>query len=535
MYFRKNPYHKRAERGSGRRRAIDKVLQENLLRAIPENYVDLYPAVRLRTRKFVFHIGPTNSGKTYSAMQALRSAGSGAYLGPLRLLAYEQFEAMNTDGYPCSLWTGEERIEIYGSPFTSSTIEMADYSAHYKLVVIDEAQMIADEDRGGAWTSALLGIDADEIHVCASGDAEMILCRIAKDCKDEYEVLYHERQTPLIPEEKGLNFPKRIEKGDAVIVFSRRNVHAVAAGLQRKGYKTSIIYGALPYDVRHEEARKFNMGETDVVVATDAIGMGLNMPIRRVVFLEARKFDGKDDRALLPHEVKQIAGRAGRYGIYEAGFVTGDRPVFKAIMKQFSGRDEVIESAAIAFPEQLIGMNARLSEIMRKWKETAVHQGYIKANVDREISLAEKLEAKTDNKKLIYEMITVPFDEGEAVLMDIWLDLCDTYIEGGGVDAGRHLPKSSVPSEDPDALRILERQYRICDLLYFFSDRFGAGEEEMESIVKRKASISRQMMKILRKQRLVGRTCRYCGRELAWNHPYGICKQCYDRIYVNRY
>ena len=95
-----------------------------MLQHIPADYIDLYPEARGMRRRFVLHIGPTNSGKTHDAMEALRAAGGGCYLGPLRLLAYEQFEQMNRDGYPCSLLTGEERSDVPGALFTASTIEM---------------------------------------------------------------------------------------------------------------------------------------------------------------------------------------------------------------------------------------------------------------------------------------------------------------------------------------------------------------------------------------------------------------------------
>ena len=107
------------------------------------------------------------------------------------------------------------------------------------------------------------------------------------------------------------DFTKEARRGTAFIVFSRKDVHAVAGELQRKGFRCSVIYGALPYDVRRNEVKRYVNGETDIVVATDAIGMGLNLPIERVIFLTTEKFDGTQQRPLTPTEIKQIAGRAG--------------------------------------------------------------------------------------------------------------------------------------------------------------------------------------------------------------------------------
>ena len=280
-----NPHTKQMLREMG-------LVRQEVVDRVPERYVDLYPECRKMMRHFVLHIGPTNSGKTYQAIKALEKAGSGVYLGPLRLLAYEQYERINADGEICSLLTGEERIEKEDAFFTASTIEMADLDRFYVAAVIDEAQMVEDRERGGAWTAAILGLRAAEIHVCASLNAEKVLVRMIEECGDTYEIVRHDRKTPLIAEARCFSFPRDVKKGDALIVFSRKDVHAVAAELKRRGRKCSLIYGALPYDVRHEQAALFASGENEVVAATDAIGMGMNLPIRRVVFLVRDKFDG---------------------------------------------------------------------------------------------------------------------------------------------------------------------------------------------------------------------------------------------------
>ena len=243
----------------------EKRIRAALLDAIPEHYRDLYPLARRMRRHFYLHLGPTNSGKTYEGVQRLHGARQGLYLGPLRLLAAEQFEALNLADVPCSLVTGEEQIRVPFSRVQSSTVEMADLQTHYDVAVIDECQMIADRDRGGAWTAAILGLCADEIHACASPDAEALLTRIIEDCGDELTVVRHERMTPLEVEKEGFQFPTSVRPGDALIVFSKARVHAVAAELKTRGYKVSLIYGALPPDVRRNQADRFHRGETEVV------------------------------------------------------------------------------------------------------------------------------------------------------------------------------------------------------------------------------------------------------------------------------
>ena len=106
-------------------------------------------------RSFVLHVGPTNSGKTYDAIEDLKKNTPGTYLGPLRLLALEMFDKINAAGIPCSMLTGEESIPVKNAQIVSSTIELCDYHTHFKTAVIDEAQLIADPDRGAAWLAAI--------------------------------------------------------------------------------------------------------------------------------------------------------------------------------------------------------------------------------------------------------------------------------------------------------------------------------------------------------------------------------------------
>ena len=141
-------------------------------------------------RHFVLHIGPTNSGKTFRALERLKTAGRGAYLGPLRLLALEVYEKMKEYGVPCTMLTGQECIEEPDSRVVASTIEMADYDELYDIVVIDEAQLMADTDRGHSWTKAILGVKAREIHVCTSPAAEGVLKHLIELTGDTWEEMH---------------------------------------------------------------------------------------------------------------------------------------------------------------------------------------------------------------------------------------------------------------------------------------------------------------------------------------------------------
>lgn len=240
-------------------------------------------------RHFILHIGPTNSGKTFRSLERLKLAANGVYLGPLRLLALEVFEQMQKYHVPCTMRTGQECIEEDGSRVMASTIEMADFDENYDIAVIDEAQLVADPDRGHSWTKAILGLRAPEIHICMSPAAEAVICHLIDLCEDTYEVERYERKTKLLCENKAFVFPDDVRQGDALIAFSKKSVLDVAGRLEEVGVNASVIYGSLPPEIRRRQMHLFHKKKTKVVVATDAIGMGLNLPVKRIVLSAGRK------------------------------------------------------------------------------------------------------------------------------------------------------------------------------------------------------------------------------------------------------
>ncbi len=503
-------------------------VKNGLLDNIPESYPELFPLARAMFRQFVLHIGPTNSGKSYDAMEALKTAGSGIYLAPLRLLAFEKFEELNMAECWCSLKTGEEEIQVPNSRVQSSTIEMLDFTKEYDIAVIDEAQMIADPQRGSAWTMALLGVQAKIVHVCLAPEAEKAVVNIIRSCGDSWEIVRHQRFVPLVYDNKSpIRFPYSARRGTAFIVFSRRDVHAAAAELQRRGYSCSVIYGALPYDVRRNEVRRYMNGETDIVVATDAIGMGLNLPIERIVFLRTSKFDGMQLRPLKNSEIKQIAGRAGRYGMFDKGYVSSadDEDL---VRNALDARIPQIKYARIGFPYSLLGLEGSVSELMTKWCEIEAKPGFMVSDMDREIALAQELEEETEDKQLVYRFVMFPFDETDRDLKDIWLQLfrCENQQEERFFM--EFLPK---PPDEDDSLEYLERAFRVCDLLYHYADSFvGSGGTELYDISARKNQISAIIMEKLSNERLSLRRCRRCGRVLPFSSRSELCNQC--RIFI---
>lgn len=286
-----------------------------------DNIANLYPKARKNVRVITSHLGPTNSGKTYGAILALKAAKTGLYLAPLRLLAREVYDDLKKDGIKVSLITGEERIIDPEATHTCSTVEMCNIEKEYDTAVIDEIQFLGDLQRGNAWTRALLGLDAKRIIVMGSLDAGYLINKIAEKTGDIVNIQLFERLAPLEIKDSDIKIDD-LKKGDAIITFSRKSVHKIVRLLEEKfDLKVSLIYGALPPEVRLEEARRFNAGETDILVSTDAIGYGLNLNIQRVIFSTVGKFNGEENEIISESSFKQIAGRAGRYGKIEDGEV----------------------------------------------------------------------------------------------------------------------------------------------------------------------------------------------------------------------
>jgi ATP-dependent RNA helicase SUPV3L1/SUV3 len=295
----------------------------------PTRFTDSFSVARNIKRHHHFYLGPTNSGKTYQALLALEKAQSGVYLAPLRLLAMEIRDRLVAAGVPCNLITGEERVLMKGARHTASTIEMMNPDHQVEVAIIDEIQMLQDPDRGSAWTAALIGAPASKVFICGSTAVTAPCIDAITALGETYDITYLQRKTPLVLEDESLcgkryskqKLKPKLQKGDAVIAFSRKDVLTFSARFRQWGFTVASIYGALAPEVRRTESERFSSGQADILVATDAIGMGLNLPIRRVIFSHIHKFDGVASRMLNMTEVRQIAGRAGRFSIYETGYV----------------------------------------------------------------------------------------------------------------------------------------------------------------------------------------------------------------------
>ena len=261
---------------------------------VMQNPAEWHGPARSARRKIIFHVGPTNSGKTYQALQALAASRVGVYAGPLRLLAFEIYDRLNKGlippvgadpeaiyPRPCNLVTGEEQRIDPDATLSSSTIEMLPLNVKYDVAVIDEIQMIADEQRGSAWTNALLGLTADEIHVCGEETAVPLVQQLLADTGDEIIVNRYRRLSPLqVATQSVEGNLADIRRGDCIVAFSRKDIFIYKHLIEQKtGLRCAVAYGKLPPEVRAEQALLFNKpdGDYPVMVASDALGMGLNL------------------------------------------------------------------------------------------------------------------------------------------------------------------------------------------------------------------------------------------------------------------
>ncbi len=505
-------------------------VKDKILELVPMRPEMEFSEVRQMKRHFILHIGPTNSGKTFRSLERLKQASCGVYLGPLRLLALEVYEQMQQYQVPCTMRTGQECIEEEGSRVTASTIEMADFDESYDTAVIDEAQMVADPDRGHSWTKAILGLRAEEIHICMSPAAKQAIIHLIELCGDTYEICMYERKTKLLCENRPFVFPDDVKKGDALIVFSKKSVLDVAGRLEEKKVDASVIYGSLPPEIRRRQMHLFNKGKTKVVVATDAIGMGLNLPVRRIVFLQAEKFDGVSRRPLHVSEIKQISGRAGRFGIYNSGYVNAmGAKELEYIRERYEKEEEPIDTVNLGFPQVLLDIDAPLDELMKIWHDVMPFKPFIKENIDEALYLYEQAKRFRrmidgfDNKRMLYKMITCPIDVKDREVVSLWLEYCKTYT------ADVSLAKPVLYKGRDKGILQYETYYKQLDLYYQFSHR-------MQKIIDEEwldAERSKTEMAIMRyltkgKHNYIAR-CRYCGKLLPLASPFQVCDLCYCR------
>uniref|UniRef100_A0A8B9Q9Q8 ATP-dependent RNA helicase SUPV3L1, mitochondrial n=1 Tax=Apteryx owenii TaxID=8824 RepID=A0A8B9Q9Q8_APTOW len=459
---------------------------------LPPNW---YPEARAIQRKIIFHAGPTNSGKTYHAIQRFLSAKSGIYCGPLKLLAHEIFQKSNHANVPCDLVTGEERVyaneDARQATHIACTIEMCSTNTPYEVAVIDEIQMIRDPARGWAWTRALLGLCAEEIHVCGEAAAIELVTELMYTTGEEVEVRNYERLTPLTVLDYALESLDNLRPGDCIVCFSKNDIYSVSRQIEARGLECAVIYGSLPPGTKLEQAKKFNDPDDPckILVATDAIGMGLNLCIKRIIFNSIIKptINEKGEKEIdliTTSQALQISGRAGRYGSsFKQGEVTtmhrDDLAQLKEILSEpvrpvkaagLHPTAEQIEMFAYHLPD------ATLSNLIDIFVSLSQVDGlYFVCNIDDFKFLADMIQHIPLNLRSRYVFCTAPLNRKEPFVCTTLLKFARQFSRNEPLTFDwlcRHTKWPLAPPKNIKELVHLEAVHDVFDLYLWLSYRF---------------------------------------------------------------
>ncbi len=271
--------------------------------------------------KIVALLGPTNTGKTHVAIEKMLEFNSGIFGLPLRLLAREVYDKCVTKVGPdkVALITGEEKIIPSTADYFICTVESMPKDKEVDFIAIDEIQMCADRERGHIFTERMLEARGTKLTMFLGSQ---VMAKIIEELVDNVEFEKKERYSKL--SYSGIKKISRLDRRIAIIAFSIEEVYAIAELVRRQKGGAAVIMGSLSPKTRNSQVGLYQSGDVDYLIATDAIGMGLNMDISEIFFSNLKKFDGKKTRRLNLIEMSQIAGRAGRYK-NDGGFgTTGD-------------------------------------------------------------------------------------------------------------------------------------------------------------------------------------------------------------------
>ena len=275
----------------------------------------------MNKNKITAVLGPTNTGKTHLAIETMLSFENGMIGFPLRLLAREVYDKViqKISLDKVALITGEEKIIPNNAKYFLCTVESMPIDKHLDFVGVDEIQMCADHERGHIFTDRLLNLRGNKLTMLMGSN---IIKNIISKLDDDIEFINKNRFSKLTY--AGYKKISRISRKTAIIAFSAEEVYAIAELIRRQKGGAAIVMGSLSPKTRNAQVELYQSNDVDFLVATDAIGMGINMDLDNIYFSNLKKFDGKKLRRLSLSEIGQIAGRAGRY-LNDGSFgITGD-------------------------------------------------------------------------------------------------------------------------------------------------------------------------------------------------------------------
>jgi ATP-dependent RNA helicase SUPV3L1/SUV3 len=531
---------KRPSRGQRRQRRAAHV-------RVPEPEIVL-PFRLTEPETVVAHVGPTNSGKTHSALEFLADTGRGVFAAPLRMLAQEAHRRLSAQlgAERVGLVTGEERVNEH-APIICCTAEMAPLSG--EVLVLDEVQWADDSERGSAWTRLLLA--GEYRHILLLGAVEAL--PLIENAFPQAEVRFFERKAPL--DWTGAVSFQSLRRGTVVVAFSRRAVLALAGELNRRQPgKVAVLYGAMPLASRRLEIERFVNGAADVCCATDVLGHGVNLPCETLLFAESQKFDGEERRDLHAWEIAQIAGRAGRFGLVERGHVgvlTGivwanaDPDLIESALVphvQLPGGHmgyRVVDTARLRprLEDLAVDSPQQLAASLRAWHSAALRQwatdGWL--SVESIGPLLVRLDAvqrrlrergRTLPLEQVWKLVNAPVDEDNAELLATLAlalagDRAQRPVLQWLLDAGRLRDAS---------LEDAEQTARTATILRWFALQYpDVGGVTLEKAAELEEAAARRVSEKLAAEvnsPSVGR-CKSCGQSCApW---FALCERCYGR------
>lgn len=507
--------------------------KKELLSTTIRDFKLLYPKARKLNREIIFHIGGTNSGKTYEAMQELINADTGYYLAPLRLLAFQGYKELMDAGINVSLITGEEEKINHEAGHISSTIEMLNYDTYVDVAVIDEIQMIDDRDRGWAWIGALIGVNAKKIYLTGSYEAYYAVKNIVKYLGEKLIIKEYKRKGEIRFLDHHMPLTK-LKKSSALITFSRKEVIDLKIKLGNK-FKISIIYGNLSPEVRSKEAENFKNGTTDILIATDAIAMGLNLPIETVVFYRDSKFDGKDIRELTSSEVKQIAGRAGRYGLHEVGYITAiNKKILNNVKRLYNEKIEYIKPPYYVMMSlnnvnliaNILNSN-KLEEVSRFFYDNMDYLGDFKIShrVNDIIYISKIIDKFNFDLTTKYNLSLSPLQMNSPLVMESFTKYLDLLEKDREINFEKiKIKKDNYTLDD---LLLVEDKIKELSLYLWLSFKFNNFKYVKEAR-EYKDILNEYMQKLFKFEKFTKR-CKRCNKRMSLTYKFSICERCHNK------
>ncbi len=524
------------QRQQERQAAYDQQVARALALTDSHHWSQFFPNPQLGVRRLEAYLGPTNSGKTYQALQALKTLApheQGVYLAPLRLLAIEVCEELRAQGVAVSLVTGEERDIDPQARVVCSTIEMLDPNQSYAVGVIDELQMITDPQRGWAWTQALFELSADRLFVLGSPSVEPLLQDFAALTGDTLTVHRTQRFNPLQVLSQPRP-PKAVQPGTIFVVFSRNAVIRWGEYFRSAGRSVALIYGAMPPEVRRDEARRFRAGEADILVATDAVAMGLNLPAHTVVLGEREKYNGSTTAAVPLPLVRQIAGRAGRYGHHDAGFAGGADPlIHRHLQDALKDQDDPFTFPLVPAAPTHHWVAAVMEEVptitvrglLTAWQKTLQGSRWFRCvDLGEMIGKATILDdiAQADRLPMIerLQILTAPAN-ARAGQMGHFRTMVMAIVANRPLPAPTSVVGPRTRTED------LESAYKHLSLYCWFHYRYPQACPDIDKAIAARAQCVSQLIAHIR--RGLKRHCKQCGQTLPAKSGFGTCESCHQK------